>query len=114
MTDQATLEALEALDTLRAARDLIARPEHWTQEAAARTDTGAEVPAKDPYATKWCLWGACQYTAPYGPALRDALTLLEITVPEVHRVGVTKFNDTHTHKQVLRVLDRTIKNERGT
>ena len=97
-----------ALSILRPARELIAAPEHWTQRYLALSATGAPVLPRTDAAICWCSSGA----------------LLEIGL--LHTVNVClagdlltdnlggmpgaliRFNDTHSHAEVLAVWDRTI------
>ena len=48
----------QALDILRKARDLIAKPKNWTKHVAARNARGCPVPPESPQACAWCTIGA--------------------------------------------------------
>ena len=89
------------------ARKLIEAPERWTQHTYAKTKNGLEVSSRDRRAVCWCSAGAynkvtedMDYSSPKALLAWDAL---------VSATGiVTKFNDTHTHAEVLAAFDKAI------
>lgn len=79
VTHEETVRAEDVTATLRAAKELIDKPRRWTQQAMARSATGALVNPNDPRAVRWCAEGAIAHVAPSVPlrlatlaALKDA------------------------------------------
>ena len=97
-------EDMTPLEILKQARELISVPERWTQRASARSKNGDIVESNDVSAICWCSFGAimrvCSYNHP------------ERWIAEEHLDDVApnyiKFNDTHTHAEVLAAFDRAI------
>lgn len=95
--------------TLQAMRQLLDKPEHWTQGYYAHTHDGNETDALGPDATCWCLLGA------YGKVTEQYPTRLQMT--DVHHLTkildldhVHEFNDRSdvTHADIIKVLDDAI------
>lgn len=104
---------MTTLEVLTAAREKIAAPEHWTQEAFARRmpdeDEGQEVgddidPCK-PNAVCWCATGAiAAVQGASAPEWGDLLTqAFGMTDSELER-----FNDSHAHPEVLALFDKAV------
>lgn len=109
-------------DDLERVYALIERPEAWTQSANARDadglsiiDVGADYDAikaaQHPDACQWCLIGAF---ARFGLAT-DWRVPTEVLLPELDMAeiedkggGIARFNDTHTHPEVLALLKAAI------
>jgi hypothetical protein len=93
---------------LIAARDLIADPNSWTQGAYARDKKRAPTKHSTKAVSCWCLIGAVQ--AIDSDNSEEALEWLRITLRHDYGefVSVSHFNDTHSHGEVLRALDRAI------
>jgi hypothetical protein len=97
-------------DDLMRVRQLIEKPENWTQKAYARDANGRPLDpegegddikyAKDEKATCWCLNGAGFKCGIDENALRDALGFDGDFSHD--------WNDTHTHAEVLSLLDSAI------
>jgi hypothetical protein len=102
-----TTHWLKVADELRAARDLIRRPEAWTKRASARSTAGKPVWPWDRDAVSWCALGALhrQMTAPYSSILLCA------ALPSRWRGSTTAFNDDSatTHRMVMLLFGRAIK-----
>jgi hypothetical protein len=124
------------LEILKAARDKIADPQHWTQNAFARTAGGQALPSNsvnDVIAHCWCTTGAIVAVAasddgPYsGPpslqalldndigvalAMNELRKHMQLKCPGSGGEGssghVAYFNDTHTHAEVLHAFDMAI------
>lgn len=101
-----------ALDVLRAARELLADPDHWTKEASARDAAGARTDLYGSDAIRWCVAGATIRAADvYGRDLGRPLADLRNTL-EKHflRQGLSVWNDAPetTHDDVLRLFDLAI------
>lgn len=97
---------MSTLDTLIAARDLIASPDHWCQDQLYDAERNAH-----------CALGAlCYVTADPGVAIvaEDALdrAMAEIDPKGMINNGIGWFNDHHTHDEVLRAFDTAIDHER--
>lgn len=88
-------------DQLQAVRAVIEKPENWTQGMAARIADGTPTYSADPRATCWCLVGA---------AFKCDIDGIEFCLPLIELVGdnLATFNDTHTHSEVLALLDSAI------
>lgn len=96
----------DALQALREARALIQDPERWTRGVLARDANGREVDEHADAAVCWCLEGAvarvcaqsgCGFYEAWGP-VRSAAAF----------VPLAEFNDSHSHADVLAVLDKAI------
>lgn len=94
---------------LKAARDLIAKPENWTQGTYARDARGNEIGVRSDIAVCFCSLGAISAVSgncdDAGMA-RDAIAALT-------RNGIVNFNDTHTHSEVLDLFSKAIKAAEG-
>jgi hypothetical protein len=91
------------LETLKAARQLITDPAKWTQGWFARNAAGENVNALSQSAVCFCALGALdKFNAV--PATIDAITR---QLPS-DLVTISKFNDTHTHAEVLALFDAAI------
>lgn len=95
----------ELQSALRGVRDLITDPSRWTTRAGARDAEGYPTYWMDPDATCWCALGAIAKTIGDRSAIADAAThyLARFASP-----NLVKFNDTHTHAEVLALFDRAI------
>jgi hypothetical protein len=98
---------LTTLEILRAARAKIANPENWTQEAYARDSEGIPCDCLAPGAQKWCLFGAFKAVAPLTPEVQQHETTRLLTAA-AHTPFLAKFNDSHTHAEVLAIFDVAI------
>lgn len=87
------------VDVFVKARKLISNPENWCR--------GKDVFIKDDGVASYCSVGALvavlqhNYVFPYTNELRKTLN-----TSEMH--GITMFNDSHTHDDVLKLFDDTI------
>ncbi len=91
------------------ARRLIEKPENWLQRTYARDTDGTPVPDTDPSACRFCSKGAL-----YAAAFRNRVDEDEEDKASkaldaaVGGRPFVKFNDTHTHAEVLAAFDRAI------
>ena len=92
-----------------AARTLIADERDWTRGVIARTRSGMPCRPDSKRARSFCMVGALNF------AIGNlSLALQNLTVDAVSKAmptspfGVGMFNDTHTHAQVIAVLDKAI------
>ncbi len=104
------------LDTWIKARALIAEERHWCQHHAAVSISGYSVYPTDRAAVAFCLYGACRRAARDNPIVTaDALMELAAFAPLNERASWPgRFNDTHSHAEVLALLDRAIAQGRAT
>ena len=96
---------MTTLEVLVGARKLIALPEHWTQNAFARTLEGNPTATLSPRAVCWCSIGAIYKVSSYHS--HGALAALK----KVARTSFFTYNDNHTHAEVLSMFDRAIQKE---
>lgn len=96
------------------ARKLIEDQEYWTQGAYAKTNLGIEVSATDPEAYCFCLVGALYKVSgidsennPFDRGLLGYGKLVE-ALKLIGRGNIAIFNDVHTHREVLELLDQAI------
>ena len=88
---------------LAAARDLIKDPSGWTQGFFARDKSGNEVSVRDPSAVCFCASGAIS-RIPSSASRDRVFRCLE----EQMNGYIPKFNDSHSHAEVLAAFDRAI------
>ena len=100
---------MNVVDYLRSARALIAEPEHWTQHSYYRDANGNPVPPSKQPIFSYCAVGACDrvvsITAPIS-TYHDVTTALKLAAASSE--SLARFNDTHTHAEVLAVFDAAI------
>lgn len=97
----------EVLSTLNKVRDLLTDPAKWTQNTSARNADGHEEIIESPAATCWCLYGAIlKVRDPEGPAFGSEVTLDYLD--DSLDMAIGRFNDTHTHAEVIQFLDKSI------
>lgn len=94
-------------DILVAARKKIEKEENWCQRASARNIHGKPVLSNSPDAVQWCLLGSFSGAEEHYHKFQT--TLLKHMSPE-GTIFVSSFNDSHTHQEVLELLDKTIEN----
>jgi hypothetical protein len=110
--------ATDPVAALRAARDLIAEPEHWTRSAPARRwkppqkrEPSGWVPthATDPHASRWCAAGALCAVA--GVRCHPpGIAFLQVAALRLFGTGIGRANDDPrvSHADVLRAYDVAI------
>lgn len=84
---------------------LLKNPKRWTKRVMARTAFGRSCPVTSPSAASFCLIGACLRV--YNPVARERV--FKKLNAELDRIGSFSpafFNDTHTHKEVLALLQK--------
>ena len=102
------------LETLKAARQLITDPAKWTQGELARDAEGNVSYVGSESATCWCLMGAIFHVVRADkPTAADARrshsdAALELLSAANRKKSVVRFNDTHTHAEVLALFDAAI------
>jgi len=93
----------EVKQTLIKARELISKPENWTQRAAARTASGHRTSALSTNAVCYCAMGALLKISPLYQGSRH-IDMLAKAMDD----SVAYYNDTHTHAEVLAMFDKAI------
>ena len=95
------------VEVLRAARNLIKKPECWTQGASARDARGRSVQVGSKGAVRFCALGAIDRVCrpPKIELNAAAHTGLRKGAPDV---PVSIFNDSSDHDEVLVLFDRAI------
>lgn len=98
---------IEPVKYVLAVRELIAKPEAWTQNALARNARGRKVKPKSRSACCWCLSGAFYKESRESV---DFFCILDAFPTALRAGGMVRFNDlrTTTHADVLAVLDEAI------
>lgn len=100
---------MTVVDILKATREKISDPRHWTQGFFALDRKGFPTPALSEDAVSWCLEGALlnACTENYSKAWN--------VIVEIAGDIPTRFNDSHTHADVIALLDKAIAEcERGS
>lgn len=104
---------MNTLEILKGAREIISDESHWTQEEYARAKTrtsdgmGQWRNPGDPDAICWCSIGAIAKAAGF-------VTTVSVWNRELSEAfnrsesSLEKFNDSHTHSEVLAIFDEAI------
>lgn len=107
---------MKTYDRLLLARKKIENPENWTQGELARNINGKPVPVKDTSAVQWCLIGAIQHGTNYNSwfytencsIFPSGIRKILNTVIGTESTHISDFNDSHSHAEVLALLDKAI------
>lgn len=91
-------------EIFRSAREL-SDPAKWTTGCYARNKDGKKVDPVDPTAVTFCVLGACRHVGKVDSDRYFTNDLLN-AIPDCGTIYV--FNDTHTHREVLNLLDKAI------
>ena len=84
---------------------LIENPKAWTQGVSARDSTGLPVPATNTEACRWCTLGAIdKVTNDRNSRAEAQRRIREVLREETPYPSIAKFNDNHTHAEVLALL----------
>jgi hypothetical protein len=85
---------------------LIENPEAWTQGATARDIDGTAVYHNDLRACRWCTLGALDKVAAndYDSWIAATRKIRDAVRNEAPYGAISKFNDNHTHAEVLALL----------
>jgi hypothetical protein len=98
---------MDMLKIIKDARNMIAKPENWTQGVCARDIDGNEIGIDSPKAVCWCSLGALNEV--YSDVTYDGWwALINFLNQEVGFGHVATFNDSHTHEEVLAMFDKAI------
>lgn len=121
MPDQQSSKPTTVVETLRAAKAVIADPAHWTKGAEARIAKrpkryASKIQVNDPEAAAWCALGALRKVD--GPhelsAVRALAHAIYVDFNQAYAYWtITNFNDEaeRRHREVMAVFDRAIKAE---
>lgn len=93
---------------LKQVRERIEKAEAWTQHAPARNAEGAWCTTDSPEAVCWCTIGAFWLMSYRQKTESEYLYAAFIYLEEQMGNDVAKFNDNHTHAEVLAAIDRAI------
>lgn len=107
--------------TLQRMRAILAEPSHWCQHHGGQDARGQKVPSLDPRAVSWCLVG-CQNRAIIDLWNTDTLASTpsivlfavdrylesELWAQLTEQRYLARFNDSHTHHEILAFLDAAI------
>ena len=102
------------LETLKAARELIATEDTWMQGDVAINSDGEACSALDDVAVAWCALGALQRVSLNRKQFTTGIEALERTLGTLHPDGrppVAAFNDDHTHAEVIELFYKAIEME---
>lgn len=94
-------------DLLKAARALIAEPERWTQGACARDTSGRACTTVSPHAVRYDTIGALDAAGSDDRNYNEARRALLVAIGDPV-CGLSGWNDTHTHAEVLAGWDAAI------
>lgn len=97
---------------LKAARDLIAKPENWTTGGLARNTDGVFVSVASLDAVCFCALGAIDKVSEDMAARSLAYERLRDALGEGRRMVAT-FNDSSSHSEVLDLFSKAIKAAEG-
>ena len=95
---------MNTAEILRAARALIKKPENWTTGWFARDSYGRGVSLHSEGAVCWCASGALETIIGKVDYECGAYGALENEMG----TNIPKFNDTHTHEEVIAAFDNAI------
>lgn len=106
-------DTMGAIEILKMARELIAEPAGWITERYATDADGRSVVVTADSAVRFCSLGAVdraaylagQYSKQHRVRAEGALYR---AARAVGALGVTRLNDTRTHREVLAMFDRAI------
>lgn len=90
------------------ARKLIEKPENWTQGTFARDKNQKEVGSWESGAVCFCTIGALKHAFQEGVGGDIYYEAYDALYNSIDRMNVPKYNDSHTHEEVLAMFDRAI------
>jgi hypothetical protein len=99
---------MTTLEILKAARDLISDPEHWTKRANARDSYGEIIGCSQPEAVRWCAYGALNKVSRGDSAtIRKAYDYL-MGVNNFQGTTLEGINDVWGHMRIISAFDAAI------
>lgn len=107
------MNKLKSLKVLKNVYKLLEDPTNWTTEFSARDTSNSPIIPTDPNACQWCLLGAVEKISHENGCPNQSLAIsffLRDTLDghTVFPTSVPKFNDTHSHADVLYFLKLNI------
>ena len=103
---------MKTSEILRAAKAVIEDQEHWIQGTYGRRSRSSKdhLLGNDPEATCWCSMGAIQKVTNSESDYRMELFLNDVVrkVTKDPFMGIIRYNDHHTHAEVMKMFDRAI------
>ena len=93
---------------LKQVRERIEKAEAWTQHAAARNAEGMKCTTDSPEAVCWCTIGSFWASSYVVKTSEEFLAAVFNYLQDQMGNDVAKFNDNHTHAEVLAAIDRAI------
>jgi hypothetical protein len=106
---------MTVVEILRAAREKISNPEHWTTQDFAKDSSGMPVRWSSDRAVCWCALGAIRASAPSVLEAFSAEDVLDKAVRFVSPAtdGVPELNDQVGHAAVMQAFDTAIAKAEG-
>lgn len=97
----------QVVKLLQDARNLISKPENWTQADFAKKVDGSGTYSHSDDAVCWCSLGALTKVS---PPVEDSQTKkhAKLLLRKTMNKPITIFNDSHTHEEVLAAWDKAI------
>lgn len=92
---------------LKDVRMTIANPDSWIKYSLARNATGQECKPTDYAAAKFCLLGAVEKVTGSTES-KDFANICDALKNNIDSEYISIFNDSHTHEEVLNMLNRAI------
>jgi len=102
----------EVLNKLYEVHSVLCLSEYWTQGTSARTRLGTKVKVHSPCAESFCLYGAIKRVFPNNITFNlfdnSIIARVFFKVEDVIKTATGKFNDSHTHGEVLDAIEQVI------
>lgn len=109
---------MKTSEFLKLTKEILAKPENWTQEVFSRDKEGKQTHGQTPKSTCFCLYGAIkavEHAGLYrGSARSSAVDRINSTINkgklEGRQIGLLEWNDdpARTHQEVLATLAESI------
>lgn len=100
------MDKKELKETLQSARALIRNPKNWTQGTSVRNAHGTALDdINHPNACSFCLFGAIKKVNDY-----NILEIIDFLAELTPCKDAIEYNDTRSHRSVIRLLDKAIAN----
>lgn len=104
---------MTVVELLKAGQELISVPERWTQGVAARDANGVPINPRKEDACCWCSYGALLKVSDDAQLVYSARGFLNRAIgvlddPIWPGVYFVKFQESHTHAEVLAMWNRAI------
>lgn len=104
----------KAVEILERLRELLSDPNRWCQGSSALNKDGKSCWGASSEACKWCLMGGLSKVSVMSNGLTTEARVVACQALEgIVSTGLAKFNDSHSHQEVLELIDRGIELERS-